>query len=90
MTTSILQSLGFIGSLIFASAYIPQIIHLIRVKDSTGISITSWIIWLLGAILLLIYAVHLNDLVFLLLTSLETIALLLVIVLSLRYKKHKI
>lgn len=87
MTGIILKNLGLIGSIIFASAYIPQIIHLVKVKDSTGISVTSWLIWLLGALLLFVYAIYLKDTVFLVLTTLETIALVSVIVLAIRYKK---
>ncbi len=84
----ILKNLGLIGSIIFAAAYIPQIIHLIKIKDSTGISISSWLIWLLGAVLLLIYAVHLHDIVFLILTILETAALATTIILAAIYKKN--
>ena len=83
----ILKNLGIIGSLIFTSAYIPQVVHLIKVKDSTGISIASWIIWLVGAILLLIYAIHLRDVVFLILTILESIFLSIIIGLAVMYKK---
>jgi MtN3 and saliva related transmembrane protein len=83
----ILKNLGLIGSIIFAAAYIPQIVHLVKIKDSTGISISSWMIWLLGAILLLVYAIHLHDIVFLVLTILETAALVTTIVLAAIYKK---
>jgi MtN3 and saliva related transmembrane protein len=84
----ILKNLGLIGSIIFAAAYIPQIVHLIKIKDSTGISISSWIIWLFGAVLLLIYAIHLHDIVFIVLTILETMALVTTIILATIYKKN--
>lgn len=84
----ILKNLGLVGSIIFAAAYIPQIIHLIKVKDSTGISISSWFIWLFGAVLLLVYAIHLRDTVFLALTILETLALITTIILAIIYKKN--
>ena len=87
MEDLIFQNLGFLGTLIFISAYFPQIKHLLRVKDSTGISIFSWIIWLVGALLLLIYAIHNRDLVFISLTAFETLALLFVIILVLKYQK---
>ncbi len=84
----ILKNLGLIGALIFASAYIPQIVHLVKVKDSTGISISSWFIWLFGALLLVVYAMYLKDMVFLVLTVSETIALITTIVLAFKYKKR--
>ena len=86
--TILINSLGLIGTIIFVSAYIPQIIHLLRVKESTGISIFSWMIWLFGALLLLVYAASRSDLVFIILTSLEALALLTVIMLAIRYRNH--
>jgi lipid-A-disaccharide synthase-like uncharacterized protein len=87
MENFIFQNLGLIGTLIFVSAYVPQIKHLLKVKDSTGISIFSWTIWLIGAMLLFLYAVHNKDLVFIILTTLETVSLLTVIILAIKYKK---
>lgn len=87
MKDFIFQNLGLIGTLIFVSAYFPQIKHLLKVKDSTGISVFSWIIWLVGALLLFVYAIHNQDMIFIALTSLEALALLTVIILALRYKK---
>lgn len=81
------QNLGLIGTIIFVSAYLPQIKHLFKVKDSTGISIFSWSIWLFGALLLFTYAIHNHDVIFITLTSLESLALLTVIVLAIKYKK---
>lgn len=84
---TILQSFGLIGTIIFVSAYLPQIAHLLRVKNSAGISITSWIIWSAGALMLLTYAIYQRDIIFILLTSLELIALLTVVILAVRYRK---
>lgn len=87
MEDFIFQNLGLVGTLIFISAYLPQIRHLYKVKDSTGISISSWVIWLVGALLLFIYAVHNRDLVFIALTALEALALFTVIILAIKYRK---
>lgn len=87
MQDFIFQNLGLAGALIFVSAYLPQIKHLLKVKDSTGISIFSWGTWLFGALLLFIYAVYNQDYVFIALTTLEAIGSLTVIVLTIKYKK---
>jgi len=83
----IVKYFGVFGALLFTSAYIPQIFHLFKVKNSKGISIPAWLVWLIGAIILLIYAIYLRDIVFLILTWLETIFLITIIILALRYKK---
>ena len=87
MQDFIFQNLGLVGTIIFVSAYLPQIKHLIRVKDSSGISIFSWSLWLFGASLLLTYAIYIRDLIFIILTFLESLALLTVIILARKYKK---
>lgn len=89
MSDSVMQNLGLIGAIIFVSAYLPQIIHLLKVKDSTGISIFSWAVWLIGALLLIVYAVSQRDIVFMALTILESSALLAVIILSIYYRRNK-
>ncbi len=87
MQDFIFQNLGLIGALIFVSAYLPQIKHLLKVRDSTGISVFSWGTWLFGALLLFIYAVYNQDFVFIALTTLEALGSLTVIILTVKYKK---
>ena len=87
MSDTIFQNLSLLASLVFVYAYIPQILHLIRVKDSTGIDIPAWVTWFCSALVLTVYAVHQKDIVFVTLTALESLALCTVIVLSIRYKR---
>jgi len=87
MEKFIIQNLGLIGAFIFLSAYVPQIKHLLKVKDSTGISIFSWIVWLVGALMLFIYAAYNKDWIFIILTSLESLGSFTIIILSIKYKK---
>jgi len=89
MEDFIFRNLGLIGTLIFVSAYLPQIGHLLKVKDSTGISVFSWSVWLVGALLLFAYAAHNRDLVFIILTAMEAISLLTVIVLAVKYRRDQ-
>jgi PQ loop repeat. len=89
MVNSLLQGLGFAGSIIFLVAYAPQIIHLIRIKDSTGISIWSWSVWFVGGLFLVVYAYYLGDPVFIFMTVLEAIALFIVLALALFYRFKK-
>jgi len=81
--------MGLIGGLIIISGYLPQIIKLLKVKDSTGISIGAWLFFLIGNLLLLVYAVSTKDLVYITLESLSCTAILLIVLLSIKYK-HKV
>ena len=46
------ELLGFLGTAIITIAYFPQILELWKKKDSTGISITAWAVWLLGTLMI--------------------------------------
>jgi len=61
--------LGILGSIFSLSGPILQITHLLKVKNSTGQNITAWFVWLLASIMVLIYALHLGDTLFIFLNS---------------------
>lgn len=68
-------------------AYIPQVWHLIKVKNSEGISLIAWFSWLSGNILLLAYAISIKDMPYIIDYVLFCIANSTIIILTLKYKK---
>jgi uncharacterized protein with PQ loop repeat len=90
MEKIIFQNIGFIGALISISAYFPQIIHLIKVKNSTGVNPVSLFIWLFGNLMVLVYSFYINDIVFIILAILEGALLITTIFLSIKYKNKQI
>lgn len=60
MKTAILIS-GILANTLTVLAYMPQIIHLIKTKDSTGQSAGAWNTWLASDIFLLIYGIGIAD-----------------------------
>jgi len=73
---------GFIG----IAAYIPQVLHLVRIKDSAGISLFAWFSWLLGNLLLLAYSISLKNIPYIIDYGLFCIANTTIIILTLKYK----
>ena len=55
---------GWAGTALVIVAYVPQIRHLYVEKCAWGISISTWLIWLLAAALLLSYCIFRNDILF--------------------------
>ena len=51
------QVLGFVGAMIVAIGYLPQIWHLAREHCSAGISVSAWWIWLVSSVLIATHAV---------------------------------
>lgn len=82
-----LSAIGLIGGLLVLSAYIPQIAKLVRVRSSKGISVTSWVIWLFGSILFLIYTIYTEDPVFIIIEFLDFSFIAVVLTLAWYYRK---
>ena len=56
-----MKFIGWAGTALVIVAYYPQIRHLIVERCAWGISITTWLIWLVSSALLLVYCVHRRD-----------------------------
>jgi uncharacterized protein with PQ loop repeat len=52
-----MEIIGWVGTSLVIIAYYPQIHHLWVEKCSWGISVWTWVIWLLASVLLLIYCI---------------------------------
>jgi len=50
-----MEIIGWIGTILVVIAYYPQIRHLWVEKCAWGISVWTWVIWLIASSLLLIY-----------------------------------
>lgn len=87
MIKEILAIGAVIGGIIGAAAYIPQIKHLLQVKDSSGISMSAMWMWFTESILLLLYAINIKDLVYIFVYTVFLICCAIVIYLTLKYKK---
>jgi len=90
-----IDAAAFLGTIIVAVAYIPQIVHLIRKHCAYGISIGAWGLWLFAALLLLPHAIILKAPIFIVLFSIQIIAILFILIFSYFHQdkfcgKHKI
>ncbi len=52
-----MEALGWVGSALVVVAYYPQIHHLFAERCAWGISVQTWLIWLLASVLLLTYCI---------------------------------
>ncbi len=78
--------LGFIGTIIVAIGYLPQIVHLGREGCSAGVSVQAWYLWLLASLLIATHAFAVLDTVFIALQLVNILAIATVIVLAKRYE----
>jgi len=89
MNENIYLIIGTTGSIISVAGNLPMLFHLIRTKDSTGQSLLAWYVWEIANILLLIYAIHINDAVFSVLQIAWVIFCATIISLVIKYKKSE-
>lgn len=79
-----IKLLGWVGSAIVIVAYWPQIHHLYAEKCAWGLSITTWMLWLVSSLLLLTYAIMLGDALFICVQVINIAAIVTTIVLAKR------
>jgi lipid-A-disaccharide synthase-like uncharacterized protein len=79
-----LEMLGWAGTALVIVAYVPQIHHLYVEECAWGISISTWLIWLLAGALLLSYCIFRNDTLFTVVQGVNLTAIVATIMLARR------
>ena len=77
-----MEMLGWAGTALVIVAYVPQIRHLYVEKCAWGISISTWLIWLVAGALLLSYSISRNDTLFTFVQVINITAIVATIVLA--------
>ena len=77
-----MEMLGWAGTALVVVAYVPQIRHLYVEKCAWGISISTWLIWLVAGALLLTYCIFRNDKLFTIVQGINITAIMITILLA--------
>lgn len=73
------ETLGFIGTLLVAGAYIPQVSHIITKHCAYGISMMAWSVWLLASFLIIPHALESQNNVFIALQIINIVAIVFIL-----------
>ena len=79
-----IEMLGWAGTTMVVFAYVPQIRHLYVEKCAWGISISSWLIWLVAGAFLLSYSILRSDTLFTFVQLINLMAIVATIILARR------
>jgi uncharacterized protein with PQ loop repeat len=70
-----MKMIGWIGTVLVIIAYYPQIQHLLVERCAWGISIFTWLIWLVASALLLIYCITQKEMLMSIVQAISIIAI---------------
>jgi lipid-A-disaccharide synthase-like uncharacterized protein len=79
-----MEVLGWAGTALVIVAYVPQIHHLFVERCAWGLSISTWLIWLLASTFLLAYCLLRRDHLFIIVQGINITAIVTTIVLARR------
>ena len=80
------EILGVAGIALSVGAYVPQAVHLWREHCSAGVSTRAWAMWLAGAVLIGLLAMHRGDPVFILLQVSSITSATVILLLARKYR----
>lgn len=81
------QLLGFLGAIVVAVGYLPQIVRIAREGCSAGVSVHAWAMWLVASLLVLFHALAVGDPVFISLQAVNVTAIISIIALAKHYER---
>ena len=79
-----MEMLGWVGTALVIVAYVPQLHHLYVEKCAWGLSLSTWLIWLVAGALLLSYCIVRNDTLFTFVQVINLTAIVATIILARR------
>ena len=79
-----MEIIGWAGTALVIVAYYPQIHHLLVERCAWGVSILTWVIWLIASTLLLVYCILRRDYLFMIVQAINIAAIITTIVAALR------
>ena len=78
------ESIGIIAAILTTSAFIPQVYKIYKEKKAQGVSLTMYLIMLVGVLLWLVYGVLIGSIAIILANSVTAVLQLFVIIFKLK------
>ena len=88
MTTELTNALGYIAALLTTSAFVPQILHTLRTRDVSGISLGMYFTLIAGLIAWTLYGCALHAWPVIVANAVTLALALVVLALKLKHKKE--
>jgi len=83
---NLIEWVGLLAAFCTTCAFVPQVLQVIKSKDTSSISLHMYLVFLTGIVLWLIYGIYLNNLPMMLANSVTLLLAGTVLCLKIKYK----
>ena len=80
------EIIGLIAAVLTTASFLPQVFKTYKTKDTSGLSLTMYIVFFIGVVLWSVYGIYINSLSIILANSITAILALYLIFMKLKYK----
>ncbi|MGJ8743493.1 SemiSWEET family sugar transporter [Polaribacter sp.] len=80
------EIIGLVAAVLTTASFLPQVVKTAKTKDTSGLSLSMYIIFFIGVLLWLIYGVLINSLSIILANIITASLTLYLLLMKLRYK----
>ena len=80
------EIIGLVAAVLTTISFLPQVFKTYKTKDTSGLSLTMYIVFFIGVILWTVYGIYINSLSVILANSITAILALYLIFMKLSYK----
>ncbi|WP_211296731.1 MULTISPECIES: SemiSWEET family sugar transporter [Polaribacter] len=80
------EVIGLVAAVFTTTSFLPQVFKTYKTKDTSGLSLSMYIIFFIGVLLWLIYGVWINSLSIILANLITAILTLYLLVMKIKYK----
>ena len=86
MNLDLKSVIGTVAGIFTTISFIPQVLHVIKTKSTKDISLTMFVLFLLGVIFWLIYGIIINEIPIIIANTLIAILAGIILVYKIKYK----
>ncbi|WP_335682120.1 SemiSWEET family sugar transporter [Polaribacter sp. SA4-12] len=80
------EIIGLVAAVLTTASFLPQVFKTYKTKDTSGLSLTMYIVFFIGVVLWSVYGIYINSLSIILANSITAILALYLIFMKLKYK----
>lgn len=81
-----MEIIGLIAACLTTISFLPQVIQVVKTKDTSGISLGMYLLFVVGVFLWLVYGVYLKDLAIILANGITFVSASFILYYKLKYK----